>query len=857
MNKRLDKNHCRKPWAMKLDGLLKLLDTDPKRGLEINSASQLLARFGRNEERRLSSESFLKICFQELKSPQNMLLSTVGILSAIENKNRKDASFIFSVLLANSSIAIFTEWKASKILDRTSKDNESDAVRIIRSGRESLHPQELLVPGDLVLLEKQRVPADMRIIHSTNLIVDESSLTGESVPVLKKPCAQPPSDLSLADRAFMLHKGTIITSGKAKAIVTATGDATEIGKINRFASLSKSPRSELQDEINEISRFISAGALIICILIFFIGWIRKKKMAELFRLAVSLGVSAIPESLPSIATTALAFGQSQISQKDLLIRHLSTLLTLARINIICIDKTGTITQNKMQVTHIAIPNNLVKKDHVNRNTIEPNYLSMILTILSLCKEIDGKEPNTLTSMSPTEAALDTFCQNHNAEYKNTTHLYKKRSLKKRSSKRSYIITCHEHTRLKTFLYSTKGNPGQILEKCATLNINGTIRKLRGSDRTKILEQNRRLAEMGLRVLGVAYKVESNCNIRTSSITQMTWLCLVALEDPIRVGIKDQISELKKLGLKVIMLTGDQKSTAYSIAKKVGILDKENNPPASYNQIEDGNEPCNIMTQQENSQVFYRVSPDEKLKIIKKIQQMPYKVAMIGDGVNDTPALKAANVGIAISSKNSPNVSDCGDIVLFNNKISQFHTTILHSRRIHNRLQSAIKYVIVTNLSELCLVIITLLFEGKPALSPSHLLWINVITDILPGLSIALAGPQTTNGQEKNRVNIPSALLQALIFAVPSQIIFSRELKMGKPLNQAQQTTFISLALSQTYLHTISKLRLSLNFPKNPNKENTKNNHPCRSNWIFVSFSWHIAGKQPQKDHTETKKSDPY
>ena len=639
-------------------------------------------------------------------------------------------------------MGLVQEAKAEKSLEALKKMT-APTCRVKRNGKISTIKSEQIVPGDIVLLEAGNyVPADCRLISSSNLKIEESSLTGETVPVLKDANCMLKEKTALGDMVNMAFSTTIVVNGHGEAIVTDIGMNTKVGKIAKMIITNEAPETPIQKKLEEVGKSLGIACLGICLLIFVIGLLKKIEPIEMFMTSVGLAVAAIPEGLPAIVTIMLSIGVTKLAKKNSIIRKLPAVETLGSSSVICSDKTGTLTQNKMQVTKIA---------NINGETNDKEYIKWLMGMATMCTDVEISKENGKMELTgePTEKAIVSKALD---EGQNKNELY---NVMKRvkdipfDSSRKMMTTIHKMPN--GYRVITKGAPDVLLKRCNKVYDNGNVTTLDYS-KTKLIEnQNNKMADEALRVLAIAYLDIPNLpsKIDTETVEKnLIFIGLIGMIDPPREGVKEAVATCKKAGIKTVMITGDHIITAKAIAKDLGILrgsdlavtgEELDKIPQSILQK-------NIM----NYSVFARVTPEHKVRIVKAYQSTGAVVAMTGDGVNDAPALKNADIGIAMGKNGTDVAKNAADMVLTDDNFVTIVEAVKQGRNIFDNIKKAVHFLIATNIGEIVTIFLGLVLGLKSPLLAIQLLWINLVTDSLPAIALGLEKPEADIMDKKPR-----------------------------------------------------------------------------------------------------------
>ncbi len=729
--------------ALSREAAVQSLDSSAD-GLRESIARERLARYGRNRLSAAKSRSDLTLFLQQFLSPPVAMLGISAAVSLLTG-GLLDAAAILGVVGINAIIGFVTEREAEKTINALGQ-TAPIKTRVMRDGRVTDIPLEEIVVGDvLVLTPGCHVAADARLLSSSRLTADESALTGESLPASKRADFVGTAETPLADRKNMVYKDTIVTGGNGLAMVVSTGRFTEIGAIQSLVGEVKTPVTPLQRQLNGMGlqlALISAG---LCVGIFGIGVLRGQGWLQMLSSSISLAVAAVPEGLPAVATTTLALGIREMQRQHVLIRQLSAVEGLGSIQVICLDKTGTLTMNQMKVvtlrTHL---HELTIEDgrfRAGQEIIDPSTASdvlRLLEIISLCSEakLSGEPGRHQIAGSPTESALIEIALAAGLDINDLRHDRPLVKTVHRAENRPYMITAHQNG--DRLLLAAKGSPADVLKMCRWQQVNGEREELDDAKRAAILDYNDELARNALRVLGVAYGHADEAKATVPN--DLVWLGLVGMEDVMRPGMAELMSQFHQAGVETVMITGDQSATAYSVAKRLGL---SNHKPleiidsASLDKLD----PQLLQSIAKNTSVFARVSPAHKLKIVQALQGSGYVVAMTGDGINDGPALKAADVGVAMGDQGTDVARSAADVVLEDDNLHTMITAVAQGRTIYGNIRKSLRFLLSSNLSEIEVMVIGTAWGMGEVLNPMQLLWINLLTDIFPALALALEPPE--------------------------------------------------------------------------------------------------------------------
>ncbi len=692
-------------------------------GLTQEQARARLKQFGLNKLRKTRHFNALKVFFSQFKSFLIIILIFAAILSYFM-ESVVDSIVIFAIILLNSSLGFFQEYKAEKAILSLKKMMVSEA-RIFRNGKLLRINSKEVVPGDILILRTgDKIIADARILESSGLKINESALTGESVAQAKISKVLT-SSVPLADRKNMLYQGTEIVSGNGKAIIIRTGMRTELGKISELVQEVKAEKNPFKEKLDSFAKKIGIFILILCGLVVGILLLEGAEIFQSFLVAVSLAVSAIPEGLPAVISLGLAFATRRMVRKNILIRKLPASETLGRATIICVDKTGTITEEEMKVTSI----------YTNKRLNPKKRKKMLFKIGILCnkarieKDESGKD---YIIGDPTEKALIISAKENLLDKKELTEKELKVKEFPFSSERK-LMSVIRKSEGKLISY-VKGAPEKVISRCDFELFNGRVVRINENRKQELIKVYEGMAKQGLRVLGFACKWVKNISLENAE-NKLVFVGLQGMIDPPRPEVKDAIQTCKQAGIKVLMMTGDSKLTADAVAKEIGLTGMSIDA-IQLHKISDKQLFDNI----DKISVFARISPEDKLRIVNILKHKKEVVAMTGDGVNDALALKRADIGIAMGKRGTDVARDSSDIVLIDDNFASIVEGIKEGRRVYDNVKKFIKFLLSANFSEVFLVLLVILLWRNPELLPFlplQILWINLVTDSLPALALSV------------------------------------------------------------------------------------------------------------------------
>ncbi len=720
--------------TMSKEEIARKLNTNTKNGLNENEAKKRLNIYGENILKEKKKESFFKKFIKQFNDFMIITLIIAAIISCIlsflnQSNDYLDSIIIVVIVVFNALIGLIQENKAEKSIEALKKLS-SPTTKVKRNSKIITIDSKDLVPGDIIILETGAlVPADCYLYEAYNLKVEESALTGETVPILKEANIKLKEKIAIGDIKNMVFSSTIITNGHAEAIVVDTGMNTKVGKIADMIISDSAPSTPLQKRLSNVGKILGIFSLGICFLIFIIGSFKGISIFEMFMTSVGLAVAAIPEGLPAIVTIMLSIGVTKMARKNAIIRKLPAVETLGSSRVICSDKTGTLTQNKMQIVKV----------YDAKGTTQEKDTKFILELGCMCTDsylnssngkidIDG-EP---TENAIVEAAL---------KYKiNKNDLYNKMKRVNEipfDSNRKLMTTIHKLSNGK-YRIITKGAPDTLIKRCSTYYENSSVKSINHTIKDNILKFNETMAKDALRVLAISYYDTPTLpyNITSNEIEKnLTFVGLVGMIDPPRVGVKEAVLTCKKAGIKTVMITGDHILTAKAIATNLGILKKDELAITGdeLDKLSDRDLRKNIM----KYSVFARVSPEHKVRIVKAFQSTGAVVAMTGDGVNDAPALKIADIGVSMGKNGTDVAKNASDMILTDDNFVTIVEAIKEGRHIYENIKRAIHFLLATNIGEIVTIFVGLLLGLDSPLLAIQLLWINLVTDSFPAIGLGL------------------------------------------------------------------------------------------------------------------------
>ena len=736
-----------KQWFNKtVEEVEKELGTNKENGLSSKKVEENRAKYGLNELKEKKKESLIQKFIDQFKDFSIIVLIIAAIVSGVvgvmQGEGFTDTIIILIVVLLNAVIGVAQESKAEKSLEALKKLS-AHAAKVIRNGKETAIPARELVPGDLVIIETgDYISADLRVIEAVNLKSQEASRTGESVPVEKRTDAIQETEVGVGDRKNMLFSSSLITYGRGKAIVVKTGMNTEVGKIADMINQTEDQETPLQKKLNSLGKTLGMAALTICAVIFVIGLLQGKEIINMFMTAVSLAVAVIPEGLVAVSTIVLAIGVQKMVKKNAIVKKLPAVETLGSSTVICSDKTGTLTQNKMTVEKVFC--NDTTSD-IERAETNEDFRKLIYDCM-LCNDSRVLENGEIAG-DPTETALVDFALK--LDYPVSIMRENPRVAEVPFDSNRKLMSTVNGKDGKYIVY-TKGGLDEILRKCDSYLYKGSVRHNLSDYAEWIRTNNEHMANEALRVLAFAYKeidhVPSKYEMENLE-SGLTFIGMVGMIDPPREEAKKAVEKCKHAGIKTVMITGDHKATAVAIAKKIGILENDNEALTGLELDKISDE--QLAKDVRKYSVYARVSPEHKVRIVKAWQKNGEIVAMTGDGVNDSPALKTADIGCAMGKVGTEVAKEAADVILTDDNFATIVSAVEEGRRIYDNILKVIQFLLSCNVGEVIVLLLATLFAptiGRvfgiydismiQVLLPIHILWINLVTDTFPALALA-------------------------------------------------------------------------------------------------------------------------
>lgn len=728
------------------------LDTDLNTGLSSAKVTENLKKYGPNALEEGDKKSMLSKIIEQFTDPMIIVLLVAAVLSGIVGE-LIDSVIILAIVILNAALSIYQEGKAEEALAALQK-MASPTAQVIRDGKEQSIPSSDLVPGDIVKLETgDIVPADLRLFDSHNLKIDESSLTGESVAVDKFSEEVYDDVVEIGDRENMAYSSTIVSYGRSYGIVVDTGEKTEIGKIATSLKTQEEEMTPLQKKLAQLSKFLGILVVGVCIVVFVVGLLYGNELIDMFLTSIALAVAAIPEGLPAIVTIVLSMGMQRMAEKNAIVKKLLAVETLGTTTYICSDKTGTLTQNEMTVVKAFIDDEVIEVSGTGytpegQMTIDGNELKIedvqslytLLNISALTNDADITLEDGLYGIlgDPTEGALITFAGKLKINKETANKQYPRIQEIPFDSTRKMMTTFHDNFIEGKVVSFTKGAPDIVLDRCTKILKDGKPVEMTEADRAKVLEKNSEFASSALRVLSFAFRIHDGLpgEISSDSIeSDMIFVGLTGMIDPARPEAKAAIAECKTAGIVPVMITGDYLETAVAIAQELGII--ENKEDAIM-----GRE-LNNMTDEEirevvkHTRVFARVSPENKVQIVTALKENGQITAMTGDGVNDAPAIKKADIGIAMGITGTDVAKNTAEVILTDDNFATIVNAVEEGRIIYSNIKKFVTFLLSANIGEVLVVLISILMNLPTPFIPIQLLWLNLVTDSFPALALGV------------------------------------------------------------------------------------------------------------------------
>lgn len=814
--------HFETPYSKRVEELIQELKSNAQKGLLDQEAISRLSQFGKNrlKEKRKISPFF--IFLKQFKDFMMVILMVVAAISFMIH-DEKDGIVILVVVFLNAIISFLQEYKAEKTLSALKKVAGPEA-KVIRDGIEKKIRAELLVPGDVIVVEAgDRVPADCRLMEIAGLTVQEALLTGESEPAEKGAQVILSGRVPVSDRRNMIFAGTVVTSGRGRALVTATGMATEMGKIADLIQTVKDKPTPLQIKLAQVGRYLVLLALFSCVLIGILGVIRGVSPYIMFLTAVSLGVAVIPEGLPAVVTIALSIGVQRMARRNAIVKRLPAVETLGSVTIICSDKTGTITEGVMRADQLwtlereieftagneIVEGRLIQKGRVVKEPKEDSKWAFLIMGLANNAMLQKTEMGWEGLGDPTEVALIAASAKAGFWKEELEKNYTRLTELPFEAERKMMSTIYE-TPDERIVVLTKGAPEQVLHSCGGFLQGNEVLKLDEATRNKILKQNATMTQKGLRVIALAYRTISEValDVEPEDVErELVFVGLTGIFDPPRREVPEAIRTCADAKIKTTMITGDHIGTAVHVAKRVGMMREEGESASGAD--------LDRFTEQEwqekvpRLKVFARISPEQKFRIVKTLRASGEIVAMTGDGINDAPAVKNANVGVAMGKSGTDVTREASDIVLTDDNFATIVAAVEEGRTIFSNIVKFIAYLFSCNAAEILIMMASVVVGFPLPLTPIQILWLNLVTDTPPALALGVEPP--VKGVMKRPPRNPKRGIftrnlivdisyQGVAISAATLLVFGYFLfrTRGGDLNHARTAAFVTLAMAQLF-----------------------------------------------------------
>ncbi len=809
-----------KDWyKISKEDLISSLETDPQSGLTDDEVKKRISKYGTNELKEEEKKSFLSKLLAQFSDFLILILIGAALISFFVGEG-KDAVVILAIVILNALLGLYQEGKAEKALEALKK-MASPTAKVIRNGHLTEVPASTLVPGDIVSLDAgDIIPADLRLLESSNLKVEEASLTGESVPVEKDSEALYQEDISLGDRKNMLYMSTSITYGRGKGVVVETGHNTEIGKIATMIQTYEDETTPLQKQLNRLGKFLGITTIIICIVVFLIGLLQGRELLEMFMVSISLAVAAIPEGLPAIVTIVLALGMNKMVKRHAIVKKLLAVETLGSTTVICSDKTGTLTQNEMTVVKLYTDGKVIDvtgtgydikgEFKIEDNRVEDTeFLNTLLNIAVLANDADLEktEDGYKVIGDPTEGALITLAAKGNIQKSTANEKYPRIEEIPFDSARKMMTTFHKNFLPGKVVSFTKGAPDIVIDRCSKIKVSGEILDFNDEMKKEVLEVNSSFSKDALRVLALAYREYDELPEEISpdnNEVDMIFVGLVGMIDPARPEAKEAIRKCKEAGIKTIMITGDYKETAFAIAKELGMAE-------SIDEAIMGDELNKISDEElkevvKRVKVFARVSPEHKVRIVTALKENGEIAAMTGDGVNDALALKKADIGVSMGITGTDVAKNTAEMILTDDNFASIVSAVEEGRIIYSNIKKFVAFLLSCNIGEILLVFTSILLNLPVPLLAIQLLWLNLVTDSFPALALGVEKgdpdimkipPRDTKEPILTKSMLRGIILQSLAIAIASLLSYRWGLMTyGGDLIKARTIVFTSLITAE-------------------------------------------------------------
>jgi len=811
-----------KEWYSKSkEEILSELNTNLNSGLTKNEVNLRLEKYGSNDLKEEDKKSFFSKIVAQFSDFLILILIGAAIISFAVGES-KDAVVIIAIVMVNAFLGIYQEGRAEKALDALKKMSSPNA-KVIRDGNTEISPASSLVPGDIVVLDAgDIIPADLRLIESSNVKIEEASLPGESVPVEKDSNVFFEEEVSLGDRKNMAYMSTAVTYGRGKGVVVGTGHDTEIGNIATMIQSFEDEVTPLQKQLNQLGKVLGITTIVICIAVFGIGLLQGREVLEMFMVAISLAVAAIPEGLPAIVTIVLAIGMNRMVKRNAIVKKLLAVETLGSTTIICSDKTGTLTQNEMTVVKVFTDGKIIdvtgggyepvgefkmKEDNIKVEDIGDFQTLLSISALANDANLEKTSDGYKVIGDPTEGALITLAGKGNINKQSINKEFPRIEEIPFDSDRKMMTTFHKDYIPSKIVSFTKGAPDIIINRCTRISMDGKILDFDDTLKKEVLKVNSIFSKDALRVLAFAYK-EYNTLPNTispdSNEVDMTFIGLVGMIDPARPEAKDAIAKCKEAGIKTVMITGDYKETAFAIAKELGMAESidEAMMGEELNKISDEE----LREVVKDIKVYARVSPEHKVRIVSALKANGEITAMTGDGVNDALALKRADIGVSMGITGTDVAKNTAELILTDDNFASIVSAVEEGRIIYSNIKKFVFFLLSCNIGEIFLVFTSILLNLPVPLLAIQLLWLNLVTDSFPALALGVekgdpdimdTPPRNPNEPILTKNMLLGILLQSLAVGVAALLAYRWGLTTyADNIDKARTIAFTSLITAE-------------------------------------------------------------
>ena len=791
-------------YLQSVEEVFKEVQSSPS-GLSSQEAASRLEKYGANTLQEGKKKSLLEKFVDQFKDFMILVLLVAAVVSMFAHSGEPDptdAIIILAVVLLNAILGVFQESKAEEAIEALKK-MASPVASVLRDGHVEHVKGEDIVVGDVVILEAgDVVPADMRLFEVNTVKIEESALTGESVPVDKDLVIPTGDEVGIGDRTNMAFSSTNVTYGRAVGVVTSTGMNTEVGKIANMLANTEEGKTPLQENQDALGKWLTIMILVIAVIIFVVGMLRGNEWTHMLLTAIAIAVAAIPEGLPAISTIILALGTQKMAQRNALVRKLPAVETLGGVEIICSDKTGTLTLNQMTVEKMVYDN------EIHDASEEISKDNMALRVMNLSNDTKISQDNSLLG-DPTETAMVQYGLDKNYDVREELVNIPRIAEVPFDSTRKLMTTIHQLEDGK-YLVATKGAPDMLLDRVTKIEKHGEVSAFTEDDRTTLMKLNKEMATQALRVLAMAYKVIDTLpeTVDSDSIEHdLIFAGLVGMIDPERKEAAAAIKVAQSAGIRTIMITGDHRDTAQAIAKRLGIL-----RPDQEDGVLTGGELNDISDEElertvETYSVYARVSPEHKVRIVKAWQKNGKVVSMTGDGVNDAPSLKQADIGVGMGITGTEVSKGASDMVLADDNFETIVVAVEEGRKVFSNIQKAVQYLLSANFGEVMTMFVATM-AGWSILEPIHILWINLVTDVFPAIALGLEEAEADimnhppRGKSSNFLSngvLPSIFYQGFFEGAITLFVFwyaTEVAKWGNPVGETM--AFATLGLIQLF-----------------------------------------------------------